>query len=48
VRSPGIAQMLATAGFDFMVIDLEHSGFSIQTVADLILGARAAGIKSSQ
>jgi len=46
VRSPGIAQMLATAGFDFMVIDLEHSGFSIQTMADLILGARAAGITS--
>jgi len=44
IRSPGIAQMLATAGFDFMIIDSEHSSFSIQTVADIILAAKAADI----
>ena len=44
VRSPGIAQMLSTAGFDFMIIDSEHSSFSIQTVADLILAAKASDI----
>ncbi len=44
IRSPGIAQMLATAGFDFMIIDSEHSSFSIQTVADLILATKAADI----
>ena len=25
LRTPQIAQMLATAGFDFMYIDMEHS-----------------------
>ncbi len=46
VRSPGIAQMLATSGFDFVIIDLEHSSFSIQTVEDIIWAAKAADICS--
>jgi len=46
VRSPSITQMLSTAGFDCMFIDSEHSSFSIETVADLILAAKAADIVS--
>ncbi len=46
LRSPGISQMLATAGFELLVFDSEHSSFSIQTVADHIVAARAADIVS--
>ena len=43
-RSPGIAQILAVAGFDFMFIDMEHSPFSTETMADMIRAARLSGI----
>ena len=39
---PQIAQMLATAGFDFMYIDMEHSALSIETVSNLCYAALAA------
>lgn len=45
-RSPGLAQMLANAGFDFISIDSEHSRFSLETVSEHVIGARAAGISS--
>lgn len=44
VRSPNIAQMYATAGFDFMFIDMEHGPFTLETVEDFITASRAAGI----
>jgi 2-keto-3-deoxy-L-rhamnonate aldolase RhmA len=44
LRTPQIAQMLATAGFDFMYIDMEHSAFSIETVGDLCFAGLAAGL----
>jgi 2-keto-3-deoxy-L-rhamnonate aldolase RhmA len=44
LRTPQIAQMLATAGFDFMYIDMEHSMLSIETVGDLCCAALAAGL----
>lgn len=44
LRTPQIAQMLATAGFDFMYIDMEHSILSIETVGDLCYAALAAGL----
>ena len=34
--------MLATAGFDFRSIDMEHSPLSIETVADLYYAALAS------
>ena len=43
-RSPGIAQIFALAGFDFMFIDMEHSPFSTETMADMIRAARLSGI----
>jgi 2-keto-3-deoxy-L-rhamnonate aldolase RhmA len=45
-RSPGLSQMLANAGFDFISVDSEHSRFSLETVSEHIIGARAAGISS--
>ena len=44
LRTPQIAQMIATAGFDFMYIDMEHSSLSIETVGDLCFAALAAGL----
>ena len=44
IRSPGIAVLFAQAGFDFFFIDLEHSCFSLETVSDMIMAARAADI----
>lgn len=44
IRSPNIAQMLATAGFDFFILDTEHGPFSLETVQDMALSARGAGI----
>jgi 2-keto-3-deoxy-L-rhamnonate aldolase RhmA len=44
MRSPGIAILFAQAGFDFFFIDMEHSSLNIETMSDMILAARAAGI----
>jgi 2-keto-3-deoxy-L-rhamnonate aldolase RhmA len=43
-RSPAIAAVLANAGFDFFILDTEHGSFSMETVADLMLMSRLAGI----
>ena len=44
IGSPNLMWMLASAGFDFVYIDAEHSSFSIETIGRLILAARGAGI----
>ncbi len=44
LRNPAIAVLFAQAGFDFFFIDMEHSCFSLETVSDMILAARAANI----
>jgi 4-hydroxy-2-oxoheptanedioate aldolase len=44
IRSPGIAVLFARSGFDFFFVDMEHSCFSYETVSDMIVAARAAGI----
>lgn len=44
LRSPQITQIFATAGFDFIYIDMEHSAFSIETVGDLCYAALAADL----
>ncbi|MCR4427232.1 MAG: aldolase/citrate lyase family protein [Firmicutes bacterium] len=41
VRGPGIITMLATAGFDYVCIDMEHSSYSMETVADMIAASKA-------
>lgn len=44
VRTPGIVRMAAAAGLDYVLIDLQHSVFGLETVADMCEVARAAGI----
>src|SRR5213594_985251 len=39
-NTPGIARLLASAGADFVVYDLEHSGFGIDTVRSLVAQSR--------
>ncbi|MFQ6015665.1 MAG: HpcH/HpaI aldolase/citrate lyase family protein [Anaerolineae bacterium] len=44
MRSPAIAQILAAAGFDFIIIDMEHGTYNLETVAGIIRVARLCGI----
>ena len=43
-RDPGAPVLFASAGYDFCFIDMEHGNYSMETVADLIRGAKSAGI----
>jgi 2-keto-3-deoxy-L-rhamnonate aldolase RhmA len=43
-RDPGAPVIYAAAGYDFVFIDMEHGNYSMETVADLIRGAKSAGI----
>ena len=42
--SRGLAKILATADLDFVIIDMEHSGFDTERVADLIAWFKATDI----
>jgi len=44
VRTPSIAVMLKAAGFDFLFLDSEHGAFNMETIQDISLVAREAGI----
>jgi len=44
IRSPGIVILFARAGFDLFFIDMEHSSFTMETMSDMVVAARAAGI----
>jgi 2-keto-3-deoxy-L-rhamnonate aldolase RhmA len=41
IRTPGVLTLLQAAGLDFARIDMEHSSFSMETVADMAALARA-------
>src|SRR5881296_3253043 len=41
IRTPAVLTLLKAAGLDFARIDMEHSPFSIETVADMAVLARA-------
>jgi 2-keto-3-deoxy-L-rhamnonate aldolase RhmA len=41
---PRMAKIFAACGFDFIIIDMEHTDFDMQTVGNLILVAREAGL----
>ncbi|MEZ5934732.1 MAG: aldolase/citrate lyase family protein [Alphaproteobacteria bacterium] len=41
IRTPAILPLLKAAGLDFARVDMEHSGPSIETIADMALLARA-------
>ena len=43
-RDPGAPVIYGAAGYDFSFIDMEHGNYSMETVADLIRGAKSAKI----
>jgi 4-hydroxy-2-oxoheptanedioate aldolase len=43
-RSIEIAQIIATAGFDTLYVDVEHNSFSIDTTSQICIAAMAAGV----
>jgi 2-keto-3-deoxy-L-rhamnonate aldolase RhmA len=43
-RDPGTPSIFAAAGYDFVFIDMEHGNYNMETVADLIRGAKSAGM----
>lgn len=43
-RQPSLMQILANAGFHFVIIDTEHGPFSIEAIAELSRAAVAAGV----
>jgi 2-keto-3-deoxy-L-rhamnonate aldolase RhmA len=43
-RSPAIAQALAVAGFDYFILDTEHGSYGLETISDMMMVARLAGI----
>jgi 2-keto-3-deoxy-L-rhamnonate aldolase RhmA len=42
--SAGLAQIVAAAGADFVMFDMEHSGWSFETVKQQVANARGAGL----
>jgi len=44
VRNPAIALMAANAGLDFFMLDMEHSAYSFETLADVASLSRAKGV----
>ncbi len=43
-NTPGIARIIAEAGADFLVYDMEHTGWSVETIRGLLATARAASL----
>ena len=41
IRTPAVLTLLKAAGLDFVRVDMEHSSFSMETVADMATLARA-------
>lgn len=44
IPSPAIIEMVAYAGFDFVIIDNEHGNASFETTENMLRAARASGI----
>src|SRR5258708_15432119 len=42
--SPGLPQVLAAAGAEFCIFDMEHSGMGIETIKQQIAAARGVGL----
>ena len=43
-RNPAVAQIAKSAGLDFIMFDMEHGPYSIETVSDIAKVARSSGI----
>ncbi len=46
INSPALAELIGNCGFDFIVIDTEHSNFSPVDTENIIRAADAAGMAS--
>lgn len=44
IRNPGIVQIAADAGLDFIMVDLEHGPISFETFSDMAKVARSIGM----
>ena len=44
-KTPGIAPIVASAGAEFAIIDMEHTGWSDETIAMLVATARGSDIQ---
>jgi 2-keto-3-deoxy-L-rhamnonate aldolase RhmA len=44
LRSPAVAQLFAAAGLDFLIVDMEHGPYNLETVADIVRMARQVEI----
>ncbi|MDG1731260.1 MAG: aldolase/citrate lyase family protein [Algibacter sp.] len=44
IQDPTMIEIAALAGFDFVILDMEHGPFSIESVQNLIRAAEAKGI----
>ena len=44
MSSPGLGQIIAGAGADFVFLDMEHSGFTVADVKTQITGFRAGNV----
>ena len=43
-RDPAIAMIAKNAGFDFVMVDMEHQAYSFETLADLFVTGRGLGL----
>ena len=43
-RAPEIPRAFAAAGFDYVFIDAEHGSFNLETIHDMIISSKLAGI----
>ena len=48
IRTPSILTLLKAAGLDFARVDMEHSPFSMETIADPLEGASDHGVSEVQ
>lgn len=46
LRDPAVIDVAGAAGLDFVVVDCEHSGKTIESIEDMVRAAEAAGISS--
>ncbi len=44
LRSPAVAQLLAAAGLDFLIVDMEHAPYNMETMADIVRMARQVDV----
>ncbi len=44
MRNPGVAQVARNAGLDFIMLDMEHGAYTVETFADVAKVARSIGL----